>query len=592
MLLVTTADERTWKTNEKILFLGEWCKRYTRRHVWSTLQHETLPYHWDDRTKLYRDFLYLREVYERYLAALTQSLNTLHGCNHSTRYWRILIGPWLRYFIEILYDRFLSIEKAVEGRNVNLTWIMESDPWAWVPADFWAFQRFFISDQWNHFIYKEIIKEFRQIKYQVIQEPNTPLNLRVDDFDAIFNSTESKKTSCSKRIAAALTDWYSHNIPSKFNRIVFISTYWSSLDKAAIQLALGQLPYLESEAIKYPNPVIQPKKREYLKLSLATDLFEIILEKLICKQIPAAYTEGYEEFQNKALSHFPKRVKAIFTANAYNSDDGFKIWAAGQVEKKMKLLIAQHGGNYGTALWSQTEEHQIAISDRFYSWGWEKKDDKRIKRMPALKLFRLKTEIKPDPTGKILWIQMAIPRYSYWMYSIPVSSQFLNYFNEQVSFAKKLSSPARELLRLRLYHLSYGWDIIERFTDNGLGEYIDTANPTFISALNTSRLSISTYNATTYLETFAANYPTLLFWNPEHWELRQTAQPYFEGLIKAGILHYTPESAATKVNEIYADPISWWNQPEVQAAKDKFCNEFAFTSDNWLREWKTELSSL
>lgn len=32
--LITTADERTWKFDRPVLFLGEWCRLYDRRHVW------------------------------------------------------------------------------------------------------------------------------------------------------------------------------------------------------------------------------------------------------------------------------------------------------------------------------------------------------------------------------------------------------------------------------------------------------------------------------------------------------------------------------------------------------------------------------
>jgi len=102
-------------------------------------------------------------------------------------------------------------------------------------------------------------------------------------------------------------------------------------------------------------------------------------------------------------------------------------------------------------------------------------------------------------------------------------------------------------------------------------------------------LVICTYNATTYLEAFTANIPTVLFWNPEHWELRPSAKPYFDELRNVGILHYTPESATAKVNDISDDPISWWQQTKIQAAKNKFCFQFARTSNKWLKEWKNEL---
>ena len=52
MFLVTTANQDFWKTGEKILFLGEWCKLYDQKHIWSKLAYETLPSHWEDREKI------------------------------------------------------------------------------------------------------------------------------------------------------------------------------------------------------------------------------------------------------------------------------------------------------------------------------------------------------------------------------------------------------------------------------------------------------------------------------------------------------------------------------------------------------------
>ena len=121
MFLITTADQRFWKKNEKILFLGEWCKIYNQKKEWLDLDYEVLPYHWDDRKKLYDDYLYLDAVYERYLNQLTEKLNNLHNVNYSNRYWRIVIGPWLNYFIGILFDRYLSIKVAIDSGLVTNT---------------------------------------------------------------------------------------------------------------------------------------------------------------------------------------------------------------------------------------------------------------------------------------------------------------------------------------------------------------------------------------------------------------------------------------------------------------------------------------
>ena len=67
MFLSLTADHRLWKESEKTLFLGGWCRMYSKKHIWSGMDYEILPYHWDDRQRLYRDFKYLEGVYEKYL---------------------------------------------------------------------------------------------------------------------------------------------------------------------------------------------------------------------------------------------------------------------------------------------------------------------------------------------------------------------------------------------------------------------------------------------------------------------------------------------------------------------------------------------
>ena len=54
----------------------------------------------------------------------------------------------------------------------------------------------------------------------------------------------------------------------------------------------------------------------------------------------------------------------------------------------------------------------------------------------------------------------------------------------------------------------------------------------FKDSISDSRLVVSTYNGTTFLETMALNIPTVIFWNPKHWELRDKAIEDFEDLIK------------------------------------------------------------
>ncbi len=81
MHLVTIAIEDTWpkNTSTPILFLGEWFKLYSRKLYWGNLESTVLAYHWDDRQKLFNDYNYLNDLYERLLKELSVTLNEIHN---------------------------------------------------------------------------------------------------------------------------------------------------------------------------------------------------------------------------------------------------------------------------------------------------------------------------------------------------------------------------------------------------------------------------------------------------------------------------------------------------------------------------------
>lgn len=579
MFLVTTADQRFWKKDEKILFLGEWCKIYNQKDFWSNLDYEVLPYHWDDRKKLYQDYLHLDAVYERYLEFLAERLNELHNVDHSTRYWRIIIGPWLRYFIEILYDRYLSIKGAIESGLATSTWIIPKPTDKWAPKDFGVFQEWFVSDEYNQYLYSRIIETLEKIPFDIVNfEITTLLN---KDYGSYY-----------KRAARRLFENYSRNLPSRWNRVVIVASYLNTWDLLKLQLFMGQLPYPLAPEVAPEDIPAKQSLRKQLILKQGKDEFESILDWFIADQIPKAYIEGYADMHQRSLDAFPKKPKVIFTANAYSSNEGFKFWAAHYVEHGAKLVGTQHGGHYGSGLWTSSESHQISIYDRFYTWGWQADGEQKTVPLSAGKFAQVQRTLAPDSRGNILWVAMSMPRYSYWMYSVPIGPQMLDYINEQYRFAQSISPEVHELLLLRLYPHEYGWNESERWTDMDTKLKLYKGTKYIYQQLNESRLFIGTYNATTYLETFSSNFPTILFWNPNHWELRQSAKPYFDMLRMVGILHDTPESAAAKVNEIYKNPLGWWNQAEIQDARVRFNQQFARTSGNWLEEWRTELLNL
>ena len=289
--------------------------------------------------------------------------------------------------------------------------------------------------------------------------------------------------------------------------------------------------------------------RDQLKLQIWENEFEFILENLIQFQLPKTYLEGFTKLKNISMKKFPNKINGIYTANAYANDDGFKIWAAEQVEIGTKLFIGQHGGNMGTALWDQSEDHQIAIGDKYFSWGWKSNEHANVEPLSPGVLINLKGRIGYNASGHVLCVLNSVPRYFYCSYSTSVAGQFLDYFNYQVELMKMLEPELLKIFRLRLASPDFGWDLENRFTDNGFGSNIEKNDINLLDRLSDCRLCVATNNGTVFLETFTANFPTILYWDSNYYEIRDSAKEYFDELEKVGILHHSSKSVSSLIKK-------------------------------------------
>ena len=240
-------------------------------------------------------------------------------------------------------------------------------------------------------------------------------------------------------------------------------------------------------------------------------------------------------------------------------------------------------------MFSGTEDHEIKIASRYITWGWRGKENKNVIALPAQKLIWVNKGHSKTNSRCIFWNLNGAPRYSYRLYSVPIGPQWEVYFRAQIEFAKRLKSDVKKALLCRPYMKDYGWYVIDRIKDEVGDIRFDLSRNAWRDQVDNAILAVETTNMTTFLESMSANVPTIIFLQPEVWELREDVQPNFDRLKEAGVYHIDVESAAKKVNEIYDSPQSWWNQEDVQDARKEFCSTFARTSDNWLVEWKTEL---
>lgn len=558
--LITTALEETWRNDEPVLFIGEWCRLYCKRAIWSKMDAEVLPYHWDDRRKLYADYQYLSSFYERLLRDLTYDLNSFHSVDHSLRFWRIVIGPWLGYFSQILFDRWTSIRQAINQYDLTGTIVLAGLEEAQAPNDMSMFTRVILEDRWNHELYANIVRRFSSVP--CISQAWT-------GSECFGNTTQTRswKKSAKKLVRSCYARIVRRVVSDE--DAFLLATYLTARDEVRLCRKLGQVPQFW-ESVRVDQISSESSQRQWVVTGDSRSEFETCARSLIPQQIPTAYLEGYKSLteQTKAL-RWPTRPKFILTSNASISDDLFKLWAAEKIENGTPLIVGQHGGHYGMGLWSFEEDHETAISDRYLSWGWTSEKKPNVKPVGQ---FRTKKPLFVQRSMKsgALLVTCSMPRLSYCMYSAIVSRQWLDYFDDQCKFVEHLPESIRKVLTVRAYPHDYGWEQSHRWRDRFPDLRLNDGQSSLTRLIGQSRLYISTYNATTYLESFTMNVPTIIYWNPRHWELRDSAMSYFEELKRVAIFHESPQSAANYVEAIWDDIDEWWGNPEVRDVLARF----------------------
>lgn len=558
--LVCTAFDKVFPENGKIYYLGEWCKLFSKDKSPKINEVYTFGYHWDNKLKFNEDFEYLNSLYELVLLEISNFLNQHHKINKPLIYWRVLIGYWLGYAIQVLFDRYENLKKLKHEKFTSI-FLKEKESFI-SPTSTENFAKLVTDDRWNSHLYYLILNNIdNNFKIKLFAE---------NKIDFISNKTKnnSSKTLLLKKYQSLLNYLNNSNSP------LIITSYLSKTNEFLLNFKFGSFPYFSNPFIE---TIFEPNLN-YRKLKLnfkCKNEFENLAAYLLPKLIPTSFLEGYSDLASN-INNFswPSNPKFIYTSNSIFFDEKFKLYCAENKSKGVKLFIGQHGGSYGIAKKSFSENYQLSIADCFFSWGWNSiNNSEKISDIGTISKFK-KIKIKPSI---VLMVTTALPRYSYHLFSSSKSSQFINYTENQFKFISNLNSLINNSLIVRLIKKDYGWEQIKRYRKKFPNLNIDSGETKMIDLLSKTKLYIGTYNATSYLEAIYLNIPTVIYWDINEWEIRDEAKPYFDDLKKVKVFFEDPKSAAMHVNEIYNNIGEWWNSKEVSKAvinfKNNFCRE-------------------
>lgn len=564
--------------------------RYSRKEYLQSLDAITMePAYRDEEVPAI--LRYLDDVYERSLKVLSAKLNHLHGMDHDERYWRILTGTWLKQHIHMLYDRYLHVSAALSSYpDLSTVYLDESS--FQTPGTTIDYIELLKGDLYNLQIFTKIMRrlnrEFPKLKadlnryvYSQVSVHKPPLNRALTFF----------KKQLASRISA---------IGPMKRKIVYHNAYFPR----DVQILLLLKTKLRLSPFYYPNVDFRDTPcsrgmRDVLKdLSFGENEFEKMLFDFISEEIPLVFVEKYRQTAEEIDRLYPFNPKAVMSATSWHYNDFFKLWAASRSEKGALLVGLQHGGGYGILDYWLQERQELAVVDRYYSWGWSRDTGgirARVKPLTPTKLVGRRRRSGSLKTRNILY---DLTTWSRYLVQFPVTTDYWRlYYRDIAVFSNALSEKVIPHLILRPHREDMGWELVRRLEDIfPPGARIETWDVPFIESLESSSLFLCghpTY-CTTFIEALQIDKPTILFYDPHASAnaLTPEARESFALLSRAGILFENPLDAAKQVNSVHEHVDEWWAEKECRGAVAGFIEGFARVSKRGMDEWIRELEDI
>jgi len=567
--LITTADERSWRTDRSLLFLGEWCCRIDRENVWAKLDGVVARPLCFEGVERSRVIAYTAALSGELLKELAQLLNRLHGIRRSPRFWRILLGHWVERYSCLLFHRWHAVEQLLKEHRISGTTVLTGAATPLAGPDTIALVWASSDDLWNNILIGKVLHELApdSIEYRALEQADTA--------NPSGASTTSSGPDAPGRYLSRMIDGTLGILQGETSSLV-ISSYLPRWQAILLSLRLGNVPRLRRSPPVRPVEVNR-ELREANRLDHgAHGGFSAFLHRTIIELLPTCYLEGFEALQQQvAQLDWPSRPRLIFTSNSFDTSEVFKLWAAEKADSGCPYIIGQHGSNYGTASYCPSESECIETADAFITWGWRGDHEKY---RPAFIFKTCGGSQGWDRHGRLLLIESCL---SHLMSAWDPYPEFAVYQEDQFRFVECLPDAIRQVLTVRLHHqhAKMPWGEVGRWRRRQPGIALDDGTTALASLIRRSRLVVHSYDSTGILETLALNIPTLCFWTGGTSHLRHSAVPFYNLLADAGILHDTPQSAARLIARIWPDVKDWWTSAAVQDARRRFCQQYARTID-------------
>ena len=360
--------------------------------------------------EIYTNDEHVNLVYVELLTQLKHTLNNAHGENLTLRQWELIIGPWLKLWLDSLSVRWHILKDAIDKGfdELRVLNIDNKNIILPVPDSRDDFSRLVNqSSLWNQYIFSYMLINYYK-KHDGLLKKVDRIS-KVKNIDAKNNNIRVLLNNGIK----LMLELVSNAIPGS-KKIIINSPYLGLYILLRLSFILKKFPvfYFVKKYNKCANNFQEKKDRiNFTKSSINTQFAQLAI-KLLPQQVPRCYLEQWSCLnEHMSKLKLPKFAEIIYTGSGVPSDEYFRLYIARQVANGTKYVITQHGGVYGVMLVQpKAEFYEHRVADLWLSWGWS--SEKYSNVVSGVNVKNCNTEtVKPLKNGKLL-VVLPVIRFS------------------------------------------------------------------------------------------------------------------------------------------------------------------------------------
>ena len=577
------ATELDYKINtkKKKILSGNWCDMDSVLAKNLEKNIEVLKEPWEDINLREKDYLFIQQLLSEYCEKLTPYLNKYNNENFTSKFWKVLILPWLSwYFTSELY-KWRIVNKALQEKK-KISFYFFSEIKNVHPAiDTYSYNNLLEgNDEFNYLQFKKILKYLKNKGHEITF------------IEKLFNNKKEKilkKNILYIKIKSKIFDYFDKVILFfvKNNNIYIESDVFRKKDFLKINFLLRQFPTYFKKLFNYridndifENIKVNINKRASIKFDSKIQIKENtdFIEYINCSvrdDIPICFLEGFSNLK-KSIRKINFEPKIILTAYQYFYSEKFKLWLAMRILKNdSKLITVRHGGGQHEKL-SPSFDFDHRIAHKIGTWITPR-IEKEI-QLPANKFISFETKRKNYKNLSYVGSPAKSYRSHFNSKQRTLQSDLENLESLNANLDKSIW---RNLIYLpSKIHISSQVSKIRNIVTT---QYIDKP-ASLMEHLYTSKIVICSYPETSFLESLLTG-PTILLYKLNYDSINQKFKKAFEDLEKNKVIFSSTEEASLHINQIWDNADEWWYSKNVKGSINDFIKQTCNRSDNAINIW-------